>query len=136
MSAAEAKMNSAVEPLEAEDGEPVVAVIDSSSVVDRASASDVSSESSTPVSPEALAADAVPADDISSGTIGLLRQGFGFIDEPGAAYGLYFYRTDVVGNGLGALQEGITVCFVRSSNNRGPCARNVTPVDFSSLQRS
>lgn len=66
--------------------------------------------------------------EITTGTVKskVEEKGIGFIEIEGEYKNLFFHFTDLIGDiGFPDLEEGMTVEFVRDTNDRGPCARNV-----------
>lgn len=66
------------------------------------------------------------ADGSEAGSIRHLGDGWGFISPKSGGPDLYFYHADLGNSEFGALRVGQAVRFGRSTNDKGPCALNVT----------
>lgn len=59
------------------------------------------------------------------GTISALRNGYGFITPAIGGENIFFFHADVLGAEFLDLHVGEKVEYISSSNERGPCAKNV-----------
>ncbi len=59
------------------------------------------------------------------GVIVSIRPGYGFIQPSDGSDNLFFHYTDLEDAELFDLEEGVEVCYEKSTNERGPCAKRV-----------
>jgi len=60
-----------------------------------------------------------------SGTVQVIKEGYGFIRPENGGENLFFHYSDLVDVDLFDLNEGDKVCFELGENDRGACARRV-----------
>ncbi|MBX7104786.1 MAG: NYN domain-containing protein [Gemmataceae bacterium] len=82
--------------------------------------------------PERPAAAALPMEDMQGlelvGTISAVKNGYGFITPSLGGENIFFFHADVIDTDFLSLKLGDKVEYISTTNERGPCAKNVRVV--------
>jgi CspA family cold shock protein len=78
---------------------------------------------------KAAAAQGASAVGRSAGTIGKLKEGYGFINPDAGGVNVFFFHSEVRNKDFSELHEGDKVSYAYGENSKGPCAIDIE-VDF------